>query len=96
MKSIEQFLEPRDIYEKIGGNASELSQEEHGFICGLIKKYRPQKILELGVSGGGTSVLILNCLQKLGMDDTEMYSVDLSYTYHLNPEKCCGFQIEEA
>ena len=48
------------------------------------------------MSGGGTSVLILNCLQKLGMDDTEMYSVDLSYTYHLNPEKCCGFQIEEA
>ncbi len=51
MKSIEQFLEPRDIYEKIGGNASELSQEEHGFICGLIKKYRPKRIVELGVSG---------------------------------------------
>ena len=46
MKSIEQFLEPRDIYEKIGGNASELSQEEHGFICGLIKTYRPERIVE--------------------------------------------------
>ena len=43
MKSIEQFLEPRDIYEKIGGNASELSQEEHGFICGLIKKIPTSK-----------------------------------------------------
>lgn len=96
MKSIEQFLEPRDIYEKIGGNASELSQEEHGFICGLIKKYRPERIVELGVSGGGTSVLVLNCLQKLGMNDTKMFSIDLSRTYHFNTEKQCGFQIEEA
>ena len=96
MNSIEQFLEPRDIYEKIGGNASELSQEEHGFICGLIKKYRLERIVELGVSGGGTSVLVLNCLQKLGMNDTKMFSIDLSRTYHFNTEKQCGFQIEEA
>lgn len=96
MESIVNYMEPRDIYEKTGTNASELSEAEHGFICGLIKKYKPQKIVELGVSGGGTSVLILNCLQKLGLNDTKMYSVDLSETYHFNPEKRCGFQIEEA
>lgn len=96
MESIINYMEPRDIYEKTGTNASELSEAEHGFICGLIKKYKPQKIVELGVSGGGTSVLILNCLQKLGLNDTRMYSVDLSETYHFNPEKRCGFQIEEA
>lgn len=96
MESITNYTEPRDIYEKIGSNASELSEEEHGFICGLIKKNRPQKILELGVSGGGTSILILNCLQKLKMNDTKMYSVDLSKSYHYNPEKPCGFQIKEA
>lgn len=96
MKIVENYTEPRDIYEKIGTNASELSEAEHGFICGLIKKYKPKKIVELGVSGGGTSVLILNCLQKLGLNDTKMYSVDLSQTYHLNPEKKCGFQIDEA
>lgn len=96
MKSIENYMEPRDIYEKIGTNASELSEAEHGFICGLIKKYKPKKIVELGVSGGGTSVLVLNCLQKLGLNDTKMYSVDLSESYHFNPEKKCGFQIDEA
>lgn len=53
MKIVENYTEPRDIYEKIGTNASELSEAEHGFICGLIKKYKPKKIVELGVSGGG-------------------------------------------
>mgnify|MGYP005881600125 FL=1 len=96
MESIVNYMEPRDIYEKIGTNASELSEAEHGFICGLIRKYKPKKIVELGVSGGGTSVLVLNCLQKLGLNDTKMYSVDLSETYHFNPDKKCGFQIDEA
>lgn len=96
MESIVNYMEPRAIYEKIGTNASELSEAEHGFICGLIKKYKPKKIVELGVSGGGTSVLVLNCLQKLGLNDTKMYSVDLSETYHFNPNKKCGFQIDEA
>lgn len=96
MESIVNYMEPRDIYDKIGTNASELSEAEHGFICGLIKKYKPKKIVELGVSGGGTSVLVLNCLQKLGLNDTKMYSVDLSETYHFNPDKKCGFQIDEA
>lgn len=96
MESIVNYMEPRDIYDKIGTNASELSEAEHGFICGLIKKYKPKKIVELGVSGGGTSVLVLNCLQKLGLNDTKMYSVDLSETYHFNPDKKCRFQIDEA
>lgn len=96
MESIVNYMEPRDIYEKIGTNASELSEAEHGFICGLIRKYKPKKIVELGVSGGGTSVLVLNCLQKLGLNDTKVYSVDLSETYHFNPDKKCGFQIDEA
>lgn len=96
MESIVNYMEPRDIYEKIGTNASELSEAEHGFICGLIRKYKFKKIVELGVSGGGTSVLVLNCLQKLGLNDTKVYSVDLSETYHFNPDKKCGFQIDEA
>lgn len=45
MESIVNYMEPRAIYEKIGTNASELSEAEHGFICGLIKKYKPKKIV---------------------------------------------------
>ena len=96
MKKIDSYMEPRDIYEKTGYNASELSDAEHGFICGLIKKYRPKNIVELGVSGGGTTALILNCLQMLDMDDTKMSSVDLSYVYHYNPANPCGFQVSDA
>lgn len=59
MESIVNYMEPRDIYEKIGTNASELSEAEHGFICGLIRKYKPKKIVELGVSGGVQVYLFL-------------------------------------
>ena len=38
MESIQNYMEPRDIYNKIGTNASELSKAEHWLICGLIKK----------------------------------------------------------
>jgi len=51
-KEIEPFYEPLDIFEKIGKCESELSKDEMGFICGIIKKFYPCKIVEIGVSGG--------------------------------------------
>lgn len=42
MESIQNYMEPRDIYNKIGANTSELSEVEHGFICRMIKKYKPK------------------------------------------------------
>lgn len=74
---------------------SELPKEMLGFICELIKEKRPKKILEIGVSAGGTTCIIMNCLQKLNLD-SEMYSVDLAETYHFDTSKRCGFQIHDA
>lgn len=92
---VESYLEPIDIFDKIGERKSELPDKELGFICALIKNYRPRKIVEIGVSAGGTSCVILNCLDKLGLS-SEVYSVDLSYTYHYDPSKECGYQIKDA
>lgn len=75
-KIVEPYLEPIDIFDKIGERKSELSDENLGLICGLIKERKPQKIVEVGVSAGGTTCVILNCLEKLNMD-SEVYSTSL-------------------
>ena len=95
MRIEKQEFNAMDIFEKIGECKSELPEKYLGFICQLIKENKPAKILEIGVSGGGTTCVILNCLDKLGLN-SEMYSVDLSYTYHYDTSKECGFQIKDA
>ena len=49
---------------------------QHSFLCGLMKENRPKKIVEVGVSAGGTTGVILHCLKMLNIK-SEMYSVDL-------------------
>lgn len=94
-RTVDAYFEPIDIFQKIGERKSELSDQDLGFICGLIKEKRPEKIVELGVSAGGTSCVIMNCLEKLGID-SKVFSVDVSYTYHYDTSKRCGFQIDDA
>lgn len=95
MRIEKQKFDATDIFHKLGECKSELPEKYLGFICQLIKENRPAKILEIGVSGGGTTCVILNCLDKLDLD-SEMYSVDLSYTYHYDTSKECGYQIKDA
>lgn len=56
--------------------AIELSAENCQFLAGLIKRYRPSTLLEVGVSAGGSSALLLHALDKLGLE-SELVSVDL-------------------
>ena len=53
-----------------------MSDKDHEFLFAMVEKYRPRKILEVGIARGGTSVLLLDWLNKLGLNDTQMYSVD--------------------
>lgn len=90
---MELYLEPYiELKEKIA--LSEMSEFENSFVCGLIKEKRPSKILEIGVAAGGTTAVIMNCLNKLNLD-SEMYSVDLCPDFYRNPEKRCGFLVDE-
>lgn len=89
------YDEPLNILKKIGRLTSELSDGELSFLCGLIRKKHPKKILEIGVSAGGTTCVILKCLEKLKYD-TKIYSVDLSFNYHYNNDLSCGYAIDNA
>lgn len=94
-KSVEVFKEPLYILEKMEESCAEMTPAELGFLCGLIKIYHPEKVLEVGVAGGGTTSVIMKCLSMTGSRDAEMYSVDLSEEYYRRPEKRTGWQLEE-
>ena len=72
----------------------EMSEFESAFLCGLLEKFRPKKILEVGVAGGATTAIILNCLEKIGQE-YEMYSIDILKNVWNNPKKNTGYLAEE-
>lgn len=83
-----------DIYSKIGKNESLMSETDHGFLCGLLEKYKPRKVLEVGVYAGGTTIAILDMLERLGLNDSELYSVDLAEEIWSGKE--VGYMVQEA
>jgi len=80
------------IEDKVSSK-SDMSASEREFIYDLVKKHRPRKILELGVSAGSGSVLLLQAVR----DDPEalVYSMDLANNYYLNRSKRTGYLVEE-
>ena len=56
--------------------------EEFAFVNGLIRKFRPKKILEIGVCSGGMSAVILNAIMDI--KDSFLYSCDLETKHYLN------------
>ena len=94
IQHIEEFEAPLDILEQLGTGRSEMKPSELAFLCGLIQKYRPRKLLEVGIAAGGTSVVICNCIEKLRLD-TELFFVDLSESYYREPTKSSGYLLDE-
>jgi predicted O-methyltransferase YrrM len=88
---MELFYEPRNEalskITKVNGEP-EMSKFESAFVCGLIKENRPRKILEVGVAAGGTTSIILQCIEDLGMSkECEFFSVDLNEMYYRGVDK---------
>lgn len=97
---MELFYPPREnITQYIidYSDGPEMSEFESAFLCGLIRERKPKKILEVGVSAGGTTAIILECLFLVGINtSTEVHSVDISeYYYRGNGEKT-GYLAEIA
>lgn len=53
----------------------EMSDFDSAFLCGLIKKVRPKKLIEVGIAAGATSSIIMQAVKDLGLD-TQLYFVD--------------------
>ena len=66
MKSIEMYNAPISVlenYTEMG--LSGMSINDLSFLCGLIKKFKPKKIVEIGVAAGVSTTVILECLKLL-------------------------------
>ena len=68
----------------------EMSKFESAFLCGALKTFRPKKILEVGVAGGGSTAIILQTLEDIG-EVYEMHSVDLSPNFWRDERLSTGF-----
>lgn len=96
---IELYSDPQCILDFIkkeyGKSYAEMTPWQLSFLSGIIKRRNPQKILEIGVSAGGTTAVILSTLTLLKCR-TEMYSVDVSKRYYIDESKNTGFIAEWA
>ena len=72
---------------------SEMHSVERRFIDGLVRYYKPKSVLEIGVSAGGSSAVLLNALSEL--EDYHMTSIDISDSWYRDISKPVGFALNE-
>jgi hypothetical protein len=69
-----------NIYNKINNHnlfrCSRMWGNQRTFLNGVIRKFKPKKILEIGVAEGGSSVVILNAIKDI--KNSHLFSIDLS------------------
>ena len=68
-----------DRLDKKYSSVVELSENDRRFFNSLLLRRRPKKCLEIGVSAGGSAILILNALKEYG---GALTSVDYSEYWH--------------
>lgn len=81
-----------NIYSKIK-KYSEMTKSESEFLYNEIKKNQPKKILEVGVSSGSSSLLILNAIKDNA--SAKLYSIDLSESYYKDKSQKVGFLVDK-
>jgi len=84
-----EYLQELDGYYK---TFSEMSQQEREFLNALILRHKPQRLLEIGVSSGASSVVMLNAIKNFG--SAKLYSIDYCKKWYIYPKKNTGFVVE--
>lgn len=93
------FLKPTqeevDLLESLGDDYkpySKMVNQDRLFLSTLVSRKKPKKILEVGVSSGGSSYIMLNALKNT---DSHVYALDYNINHRDFEGKKCGFYIEE-
>lgn len=90
LNEINDILDIRIVPET---TASEMTYLQRCFLNGIIRQSKPKKILEVGVSAGGSSAVILNAIKDF--DNAKLYSIDYNKKWYRDNTKDTGFLIEE-
>ena len=82
IKHIEPDYAPLGVLSEIPErNLGGMSESEMAFLCGAVRRFRPRKVVEVGVAAGVTTVVILEALMRNG-ECCQFYSVDLCQRYY--------------
>ena len=84
LNDINDILNDR-TYNNGNHTVSEMSYKQRALLNGIIRKSKPKKILEVGVSAGGSSAIILNAIKD--MNNSFLYSIDYANMYYRNKSK---------
>ena len=76
-----------DAYTKV----SLMTPEESAFLNALVLREQPKKLLELGVSAGSSSIVILNAIKDIA--DAKLYSIDLNENLYYSPSFKTGCYV---
>lgn len=91
---IDLRFEYRDIIQtlpKIKGEP-EMTEFDSSFLCGLLNKFKPSKILEVGIAGGGTTAIIEQCMCSIKQKESfELISIDISEKFYRNNSVKSGY-----
>ena len=71
----------------------ELNLDEQKFFNGLLRKIKPRKIVEIGVSSGGSATIILNAIKDI--EGAKLYSIDKLKEAYKFKGKEVGFSVYE-
>ena len=84
-KSYKEFKIYLDKYETnvynnikakiLKNKCSQMWDNQREFLNGVIRKFKPKKIVEIGVAQGGSSMIILNAIKDI--KNSHLYSIDL-------------------
>jgi len=76
-------------------NKNEMTPKERGFLNGIIRKAKPKNIVEIGISAGGSTCVILNAIGDI--DGAKLYSFDYCEYWYRGGDKSgikTGFLVE--
>ena len=84
----------RDIItERMKVNSGwELAGNEPYFINGIIRKFKPKKCLEIGVSRGGSAILILNAIKDI--KNAFLISLDINNKFYKDQKLEVGYKTK--
>jgi len=86
LMDIEKYLTGK--IEETNYNKSEMSYKDRAFLNGIIRKTKPETIVEIGLSAGGSTCVILNAIRD--MEKTKLYSFDYNTIWYRDRGKDNG------
>lgn len=95
---VDLWYEPSNILLSLPDQGNcEMSPAQHGFLCGLLRKRRPHKILEVGVAAGGTTCVVMEALEQFCAEEGReavLHSVDLNTRYYRDAREPVGYMAK--